>query len=472
MHTIETDYLVVGAGAMGMAFIDTLVTETQARVVLVDRNHQPGGHWTMAYPFVRLHQPSAFYGVNSRELGSGAIDQVGWNKGLFELATAGEVCAYYDHVMRQQLLPTGRVTYFPMSEYRGEGRFTTLAGVAHTVNVTRRVVDATYMRVTVPAMRPPPCSVAPGTECVPPNELPKSRAHDRYVIVGAGKTGIDTCLWLLGQGIAPDRLTWIVPRDAWLLDRATIQPGPLFAEEIKANFTAQLEAIRDAVSIEDLFSRLEEGGVLLRVDRAIRPTMYRCATVTRAELEQLRRISGIVRLGRLRRIDRDKLVLDDGEVSADGSALYVDCTADGAEKVPATAVFDDGRITLQSVRGCQQVFSAALIAHVEANYPDDTARNLICEPVEHPDADLDWVRNTLSDYRNQLRWFDDPELTAWLSGVRLDLFGQLVGHRLAPASAKPRVRERLLSMTKTALSVTAEKLESLLADGACNPSRY
>ena len=116
----EADYLVVGAGAMGMAFVDTLVSETDARVVLVDRNHQPGGHWTMAYPFVRLHQPSAFYGVNSRDLGSDTIDQVGWNEGLYELATAGEVCAYYDHVMRQQLLPTGRVSYFPMSEYRGD----------------------------------------------------------------------------------------------------------------------------------------------------------------------------------------------------------------------------------------------------------------------------------------------------------------------------------------------------------------
>ena len=170
MHTIDADYLVVGAGAMGMAFIDTLVTETSAnsatsatsaagaRVVLVDRNHQPGGHWTMAYPFVRLHQPSAFYGANSRDLGSGTIDQAGWNSGLFELATAGEVCAYYDHIMRQQLLPTGRVSYFPMSEYRGEhdgqGRFTTLAGVDYVVNVSRRIVDATYMRVTVPAMRP------------------------------------------------------------------------------------------------------------------------------------------------------------------------------------------------------------------------------------------------------------------------------------------------------------------------------
>src|SRR5512142_2768758 len=105
MQTIEADYLVVGAGAMGMAFLDTLVTETDASVVVVDRNHQPGGHWTMAYPFVRLHQPSAFYGVNSLDLGGGTIDEIGWNAGLFELATAGEVCAYYDRVMRRQLLP-------------------------------------------------------------------------------------------------------------------------------------------------------------------------------------------------------------------------------------------------------------------------------------------------------------------------------------------------------------------------------
>ena len=66
MSTIEADYLVVGAGAMGLAFTDTLVSESDATVVVVDRNDQPGGHWTTAYPFVRLHQPSAYYGVNSR----------------------------------------------------------------------------------------------------------------------------------------------------------------------------------------------------------------------------------------------------------------------------------------------------------------------------------------------------------------------------------------------------------------------
>src|SRR5690348_2772551 len=221
MRTIEADYLVVGAGAMGMAFIDTLVSETDASVVVVDRHHAPGGHWTMAYPFVRLHQPSAFYGVNSSRLGSETIDQLGWNQGLYELASAGEICAYYERIMRRDWLPTGRVNYFPMSEYlgqsRGEGRFRTLAGADHTVRVTRRVVDATYMRVTVPAMRPPPYEVADVIQCVPPNDLPRLAARERYVVVGAGKTGIDTCLWLLGHGVALDRLTWIMPRDSWLL---------------------------------------------------------------------------------------------------------------------------------------------------------------------------------------------------------------------------------------------------------------
>src|SRR4051794_26099543 len=167
---IETDYLVIGAGAMGMAFIDTLITESDARVVLVDRAAQPGGHWTTAYPFVRLHQPSAYYGVNSRPLGNNTIDQVGWNQGLNELAPVGEICAYFDAVMQQQFLPTGRVEYFPMSEYLGDGRLRTLAGTKYDVTVNRRIVDATYLRAVVPSMRPAPYNVASGIDCVAPNE--------------------------------------------------------------------------------------------------------------------------------------------------------------------------------------------------------------------------------------------------------------------------------------------------------------
>jgi glycine/D-amino acid oxidase-like deaminating enzyme len=54
---ITTDYLVIGAGASGLAFTDTLVAHADVDVVLVDRNDAPGGHWVHAYPFVVLHSP-------------------------------------------------------------------------------------------------------------------------------------------------------------------------------------------------------------------------------------------------------------------------------------------------------------------------------------------------------------------------------------------------------------------------------
>ena len=85
---IETDYLIVGAGASGMAFADALIAECDADVVMVDRRHCPGGHWNDAHPFVRIHHASACYGVNSRMLGTDSIDQTGPNAGFYERSTA------------------------------------------------------------------------------------------------------------------------------------------------------------------------------------------------------------------------------------------------------------------------------------------------------------------------------------------------------------------------------------------------
>ncbi|MDF2732423.1 MAG: hypothetical protein K0S92_1055, partial [Desertimonas sp.] len=78
---IETDYLIVGAGACGLAFTDSLLTETDVDVVQVDRRSHPGGHWRDVYPFVQLHASSAFYGVNSMPLGQDRIVESGRNKG-------------------------------------------------------------------------------------------------------------------------------------------------------------------------------------------------------------------------------------------------------------------------------------------------------------------------------------------------------------------------------------------------------
>lgn len=79
---ISTDYLVVGAGAAGMAITDELLTHSKASVTIVDRRHAPGGHWIDAYAYVRLHQPSAFDGVSSVPMGKDAIDVAGTNAGF------------------------------------------------------------------------------------------------------------------------------------------------------------------------------------------------------------------------------------------------------------------------------------------------------------------------------------------------------------------------------------------------------
>ena len=59
---LTADYLIVGSGAMGMAFADVLVEESNATLIIIDKYPAPGGHWNHAYPFVALHQPAAFYG--------------------------------------------------------------------------------------------------------------------------------------------------------------------------------------------------------------------------------------------------------------------------------------------------------------------------------------------------------------------------------------------------------------------------
>jgi len=455
--TLEADYLVIGVGAMGMAFTDVLMTETEALVVMVDRHHQPGGHWNDAYPYVRLHQPSAYYGVNSRKLGSDAIDVTGWNKCLYELATNSEVCAYFDQVMQQQFLPSGRVQYFPMCEYQGSRHFASLVSGAEYDVAAKQIVDATYMNVTVPSMRRPLYEVAEGANCVPPNALPRLTGKwDRYIVVGAGKTGMDACLFLLKNGVDPDQVAWIMPRDAWLMNRADIQVGEMFAQSIGRYIRDNFEAIANSRSIADLFARIDAKGHLLRFDETVWPTMYRCATVTQAELEQLRRIKNIIRSGRVQRIEANRIVLEKGTVQTSPTTLHIDCTANGLEKRLAKPVFADSQITLQPVRTCNQVFSAAFIGHIESAYKNEALKNDLCTPVPHPDTYVDYLRTALADFLNAARWAEDPELQTWLRSARLNLMSRSD----SPGKADPELAKRRAPGVKA----VAEKLRMLLSE--------
>ena len=177
MQHIETDYLVIGSGASGMAFADTLVQESDAHITIVDRHAKPGGHWNDAYPFVTLHQPSAFYGVNSMPLGANRIDTAGANQGMYELASGPEISGYYDKVMSQKLLPSGRVSYFPTSNYLGAddaGVHTfesILSGEKTQVTIRKKLVDANYYSPSVPSTHTPKFKIGDSVKLVAPNAL-------------------------------------------------------------------------------------------------------------------------------------------------------------------------------------------------------------------------------------------------------------------------------------------------------------
>jgi hypothetical protein len=425
MERIETDYLVVGAGAVGMSFTDSLAQHSTADVVLVDRRHRPGGHWNDAYPFVRLHVPSANYGVDSVRLGSDAVDDHGPNAGMYELAGAAEICAYFDSVL-DRLETTGRVRFVGMHEYEAAdpGRpqlVSRLTGETVEVTVRRKVVDATYLQAQVPSRHTPSFTVGPDARVVPVNGLVEpTEPASQYVVLGAGKTGIDACLWLLDHGVAPERIQWVRPRDMWLLDRARFQPLAQVGS-IMEGHSLEVEALASASSVDDLFRRLEECGQLLRIDEQVEPTMFRCATVSRQELDELRRITDVVRLGHVLRIERDRLVLERGEVPTGPGTVHVDCTAEGIPTTGSRPVFEPGRITVQPVRLCVPCFNAALIGYVEATRDDDDEKNRLCPPNPYPDTALDWLRTFATSRVAERQWSRQPDVQAWVDGSRLNL---------------------------------------------------
>ena len=470
--SFSTDYLIIGAGAVGLAFADTLASELpDASIAIVDRQGTPGGHWNHAYGFVTLHQPSAFYGVNSLELGSGRKDAQGPNAGLYELASGAQVCGYFDTVVRRHLLPTGRVRYLPMTEFLGNGRLRSLGhGAEFEVEVRRKAVDATYYAPRIPALARPKFEVQPGARLVPPNALPhlglsSQPAPAHYAIVGAGKTAMDAGVWLRNVGVPAEQITWVVPRDSWLLNRRRTQPGLEFFHDSIGGQVAQMEACASATSLEDLFARLEAAEVMLRVDPAVTPGMFHYATVSTGEVEVLRSIRDVVRLGHVESIGSTGMRLAGGTRAMPQGTLYVDCTASAVEPRPLRPIFAPGLIVPQLVRAPQPAFSAAFIAHVEAAYASDEDKNALCQPVPFPDRPQDWPATVLANLRNEGIWGKDASLRAWIKASRLDGFRKVI------EAVDPADPEKLpvLAALRAAAPAAVANLRRLMQESTVRP---
>lgn len=448
---IDTDYLVVGAGASGLAFADTLVAEAEnVEVTVIDRQQAPGGHWLHAYPFVRLHTPSSYYGVNSLALGKDRIDQVGENAGYYERATGDEVCAHFAEAA-SRLTRTGRIRVLTGHEHLGRGsdgeQVRNLdTGEIHNVTVRGKVVDARYLEGSIPATHTRPFDVASGARVLPINDLPAAaQTGSSYVVLGSGKTAADACVWLLDHDVEPDRIRWVRPRDAWFYDRCHFQP----LEQVGAimeGVSLDAEAGAAAPSIDDLFVQLEASGRLARIDPSWPATMFRGTMLSSVELDGLRQIRGVVRLGRVRRIEADRIVLERGETSTSPETLHVDCTALGLTDAPATAIFEPGRIVLQQVRHLSPCFNAALVAFVEAHRDDDVDKNRLCPPNPYPSSIEDWPRMVSRTWKTEGRWLSQPDLSAWVADSRLNLLRALPDHA-TESSVQTAIKRYLTHVT-------------------------
>ena len=289
------------------------------------------------------------------------------------------------------------------------------------VSVRRRVVDATYMASRVPATDPPPFDVAEGIECVPVGALTGvTQAPAGYVIIGGGKTAMDAACWLLDQGTPPAAITWIRPRESWILNRQYFQPGQGVARTF-AGVVVELEAIAEYDSLERVYERLEESEVVLRIDRSVQPSMLKGATASRGEVDQLRRIDNVVRLGHVERIDRDAITLEHGSIPTSPDHLHVHCASAGLSDNPPQSIFADDKIVLQPVTRVSLSLSTALIAFVEATGRSTADKNRLCPPNPWPHTPFDWVRHILTGMRTELEWQSVPDLPAWLEASRLNL---------------------------------------------------
>ena len=425
MRDLVTDYLVVGAGASGMAFVDSVISESDAEVIVVDRRHRPGGHWLDAYPFVRLHQPSAYYGVPSSPLGRDRIDTTGVNAGFYERATAPEICSYFGNVLEQNFLASGRVRFLAMCDYRGSDAdghhvVSLLSGEECTIRVRRRFVDATYVESSIPSRHTPAYSVDQGVRLVPPNDLVGlAEAPAGFTVLGCGKTAMDTCNWLLDTGVDPDRIQWVRPRDPWLFNRACMQPLELVGAYVQMQ-ARWVEACAYAEDGRDFARRLEGDGVFVRINPSIEPDVFRGATISTAEMDALATIERVVRAGKVRRIASNRMILDDAEVPADPRTLYVDCTAQGVRPTAPRPVYDGERITLQYVTIGIVPWSTATIGAIEALRDDDAERNRLTPVVGFTGHIDDVLGAAHAGMTGIAARSAEPDIAAWNGRCRLD----------------------------------------------------
>jgi hypothetical protein len=201
------------------------------------------------------------------------------------------------------------------------------------------------------------------------------------------------------------------------LNRAFIQPDPA----IYLGMTAELMRLAaEARSLPELFGQLEDAGIMLRIDRSVTPAMAKAPTLGRWELDLLRSIMHVVRLGHVRVARRGRLDLQEGSVALADDALVVNCAADGLKNRPLVPIWGSDVITLQPVRAGFPCFGAALAGYVEATRVDDAEKNRLCPPSSYGNSLTDWAWMNVRGARNSAAFSAEPDIKQWTDRIAVN----------------------------------------------------
>jgi len=424
MHII-TDYLVIGAGAAPLAFIDTLLQEMPAKkVILVDKKSAPGGHWNDDYDFVKLHQPSIVYGLSSKAL-EGSWMKLILMKAMLpwkHRASKAELLTYFGDFVDSKVV-SGQIQYFPECVYDfdqeiGNGTdsitttFTSLDGkIKHTVEIRDKLINGVNGECIIPSLSPPTFPVDERINLVTPNDLYmmkmekqknlKKKRH--FIVLGCGKTAMDSVVFMQTKlKIKPDDISWIIPNDVWMLAREGSTPFQYTR--------ALLEADGDQAKAS---LAMEARGEFVRLDPNITPTRFRFPVIGKDELELMRNIKNIIRRGRISSIvsrDGDGVMISfesDQEdwiiTTPEKENIFIHCTSPGPfNGKNGEFLNSDHEMRLQLLFAPPISISMSCLAKLESARNLDTldvefGRELLNKNDASPDEILHQLINGLSD---------------------------------------------------------------------------
>ncbi|MEO0670264.1 MAG: FAD-dependent oxidoreductase [Pseudomonadota bacterium] len=203
------DLVVVGAGIAGLNALHaaTVHLPPDAHVLLVDEKDRPGGMWTMAYDYVRLHQPHPLFTVGGMRWD--------WAKPANYLARRDEVQAHLAACLEAMRGACTLDTCFgqharDVREVRQDNGWTAevdlhpIGAPENGVTVSAgRVIHAAGFNYSAPGPIPLTSDNVVSTTPADLHAVLAQNPDAPAYVVGGGKTGMDTVLAILDEN--PER---------------------------------------------------------------------------------------------------------------------------------------------------------------------------------------------------------------------------------------------------------------------------